>query len=79
MNYVDEVLEHCENRGASDKAPHVPNAGAPAASVSNDVVQVLVFFPGDFVALRSMDMSSKYSMLLQVQSKTLTGYGASSA
>ena len=68
-NFADEVSENCDVCRALDKAPHVPNAGTSAVPMFNEKAQVDLPFLGDLVALRAMDMFSKYSLLLPVQPK----------
>ena len=43
---ADEVTEQCEVRRSSDKAPHVPAAGASAVSMLSEKLQVAVLLPG---------------------------------
>ena len=66
---ADEVLGQCKVRRAFDKAPHAPIAGTPTASVSNEKLQADLLFPGDLIALRAMDVFSKYSLLIPVRSE----------
>ena len=63
MNYVDEVLEHCEVRQAFQNAPDVPIAGASAMSTPD------VLFLSDIITLHAVDMYSKYSLLLPEHSE----------
>ena len=58
VNYVDEVLEHCDLCRARDKAPHVPIAGTTTAPMSNETLQVDLFSE-DIIALRASDAYSK--------------------
>ena len=69
VNDVDEVLENGDVCRASDKAPHVPLAGASAVSMFNEKVQVDLLFIEDLIALRAMDAFPKDSLFLPVQSK----------
>ena len=66
---VDEVLERCDVCRSFAKAPHDPIAGASTVSMFNGKAQAGLPFLGDIIALRAMDMFSKYSFLLPVQSE----------
>ena len=66
VNCVDDVLGHCEDCPAVDKAPDVPIAASSTASMFNEKVQVDLLFLGDSIALRDMDMYFKYSLMLPV-------------
>ena len=67
--YVDEVLRRCGSCRASDKAPRAPIAGAPAAPMFNEKVQADILFSRALIALRSMYMFPKYSLLHPAQSQ----------
>ena len=69
MKFADEVLEHWDVWKALEEAPHVPIAGASPASMFNEKVQVGLPFCDDIIALRAMDISPKYLLLLPVQSE----------
>ena len=64
-------MEHCEVRRASDRAPHGPTAGTPTVSTVYEKLQIDLLFLGDMVALRVMDVSSKFSFLTPVRSESL--------
>ena len=68
MNYVDEVLEHCEASRAFDKATHAPYAGTSAVSMFHEKVQVDLPFLNEIIALRAMVMYAEYSFLFPGQS-----------
>ena len=59
LNYIDEVLGHCEVRRALDKVPHVPIVGALAVSTFNGNLQVNPSFMYDIFALHATDEYSK--------------------
>ena len=69
VNYVAEVLEHCEVRRAFDKAPHVAIAGASTVSLPNGNLQIGLSPLDEIIALRAVDVYSKYSLLLPERSK----------
>ena len=53
VDCVDEVSEQCDICRASDKAPHVPTAGAATVKMSKSKLQVGLLFLGDLIALRA--------------------------
>ena len=61
VNFVDDVLDHCDVCRAFDEAPHVPVAGTHAVSMFNEKVHVDPLFLDDLIAVHAMDMFSKYS------------------
>ena len=67
--HVDEVLEQCELRRPSEKAPHVPVAGTPTASIPNEELQEDLLFLGGIPALHATDVFSRYSLLIPVRPK----------
>ena len=71
--YVDEVLRRCGSCRASDKAPRAPIAGAPAAPMFNEKVQADILFSRALIALRSMYMFPKYSLLHPSASEWVRG------
>ena len=69
VRFADEVAEQCEVCRAFDKAPRIPIAGTSTASAFNEKLQIDLLFLGDIIALRIMDMFSKYSLLIPARSK----------
>ena len=47
------------------EALHLPGAGASPASPFNAKFQTDLLFLGDAIAIRAMDMSSEYSLLVK--------------
>ena len=66
---VDEVLAQCGVCQAFGKAPHAPAAGASTVAAYSEKLQVALLFVGDIIALRIMDVFSKYSFLIPVRTK----------
>ena len=66
---VDEVMAQCEGRQASDKAPHVPEAGTSTVAMFNGKLQADLLFLDDVIALRFIDVLSKYFLLVPVRAK----------
>ena len=58
VNYMGEVLEHCEACHAFARAPHVPIAGTIAVAMSGDKSQVYLSFSAPHV----MDAYLKYAL-----------------
>ena len=69
-NYVDEVLEHCEECREPEAAPHAPIAGTPTVFTSNKNLQVGRLFLDDLIALNVMDPNSKCSSLIRIRPKS---------
>ena len=70
LNCVDEVSKHGEVCQGFDKAPHKRIAGTPAVSMSAGKLQVDLVFLEDVMALRAMDVFSKYSFLIPVRARS---------
>ena len=68
-HHVEEVLGRREICRASDRAPHVPVAGAPTVSMFHEKLRADVLFLDDIVALHVTDVSSKNSPLIPVRSE----------
>ena len=69
VHHVDEALEHCKIRRATNKAPHVPIAGTAARSIFHEKVQVGLLFLDDIIELRAMEIFPENSLLPPVHSK----------
>ena len=67
---VDEVLKQREVCQAFGKAPHAPVAGIPTVNVFNEKLQADLLFLVDIIALRIMNVFSKYSLLIPVRTKS---------
>ena len=66
---VDEVMAQCEICRTFDEAPHVPAAGTSTVAMFNAKLQVDLLFLDDIIALRIMDLFSKYSFLIPARAK----------
>ena len=69
LTSVGKVSEQCEVCRASDKAPHVPIAATRAVSLFSGKLQVGLFSLDDLIALRAMDVFSKYFHLIPARSQ----------
>ena len=70
LGAVDEVVNPCDICQTSDKVPHLPIAVAPLVPAINEKVQVdLLLLLGDVFDLRTMGLSSEYSLSVRVLSK----------
>ena len=58
VNSADEESEQCEIFRASDKAPHIPPAGASIATAIDEHL----LFPHTAIAMRAINNHSKYSL-----------------
>ena len=67
--YVDEVLEQREIRRAFDQSPHIPIAATSTESMSRGELEADLLILGDAIALRAVDVFSKYSLLIPGRSK----------
>ena len=70
LTCVDEVLGHCAVRRAFEKAPHVSIAGSSSVATSNEKLRTDLLFLDDILALRTMNIFSKYSLRKPERSKT---------
>ena len=60
VNIANEVSERRDICRASDEAPHVPITGTSAVLMFTEKLQVDSLFLGGLIALRAMDVFSKY-------------------
>ena len=67
---VGEEPAQCEVCQAFEKAPHFPAAGTSTAAMFHQNLNVDLLFLGDIIALHVMALSSKYSPLIPVRTKT---------
>ena len=68
LDRLDEVV--CQ---AFEKAPHLPVAGTSSAMPLNEKLQVYLLVLDETVALRAMDMCSKYSVLVKMRPIPMEG------
>ena len=61
LGCVDEASQQCDVCRPSDKAPHLPIAGASSASSVDDELPADLPFLGDAIAFHAMDAYEKYS------------------
>ena len=73
LTCVDEELARREIRQALGKAPRDPVAGASTVTMLNEKLQVDLLFLDDIIALRNMDVFSKYSLLNPARTKSSQG------
>ena len=67
IQHVDEVASQCDTCKAFEKAPHIPIAGTSTVSMFNERLQMDLLFLDAIIALRIMDVFSKYSILTRVR------------
>ena len=73
VDYVDEVLDHCEAWGAFEKAPHAPIAGTSTVPMLSEQLQAGRLSSDDPIAFHAMDVYSKDPLLIPVRSKNPQG------
>ena len=69
IQHVDEVASQRDTRKAFEKAPRIPISGTSTASMSNGRLRVDLLFLDGAIALRIMDVFSKYSILTRARPK----------
>ena len=62
-------MAQCEVCQAFDKVPRDPAAGTSTVAMFNEKSQVDLLFLDDIIALRILDVFSKYSLLIPVRTK----------
>ena len=68
LQHVDEVVSKCDTCQAFEKALHIPITGTLTVSTLTERPQLDRPFLDDIIALRTMDVLSKYSLLTRVRS-----------
>ena len=66
---ANEELAQREVCQAFDRAPHVPAAGTSIVAMLSEKLLADLLFLGDIIALRLMDVFSKYSFLIPVRAR----------
>ena len=69
VNYVDELPEGCDVCRAFEQAAHVPFVGTHTVSMFSEKLRVDLLFLDHIIALRGMDVYSKYSLLAPLRLK----------
>ena len=69
IQHVDDVVSLRDTCKAFEKAPRIPISGTSPVSMFNERVQMDLLFLDDIIALRIMDVFSKYPILTRVRSK----------
>ena len=67
IQHVGDVVSQRDASKEFEKAPHVPISGTSSVSMFNERLQMDLLFLDDIIALRIMDVFSKYSILTRAR------------